>query len=255
MVKKVLVLLVLLCIGLASGGWLADHLRAVDRDEAADAVRVVPSNTTEVYSIKRMSAEGACFENKYTLYGKGFEVLQLELGVYNSFSIASSYPVSVEFKKGCGGQKVNADRLCESLLGTYLTVPIKSDPFFSDIIGDSYLPISSERKDELFEQIQNLPEFKSKYYFVGIKPRINPSTNEEDYEYNKPSSYTYAGNSGTAIIEKKRTDYKLIEDEGAVQMLFVVCLIGGGAIGLGIGFALLRVFKPRQRISTTKQAS
>jgi hypothetical protein len=255
MVKKVLILLALFGVGLASGTWLADYLRAADRAEAADAVRVVPSNTTKVYSIKRMPAEGICVGRKYSFYGKGFEVLQLELGIANGFSISSSYPVSIEFKKGCGTQTGDIDELCKTLLGAYLTMPRGVDPMLRDFIGDTYLPVSGERKDKLFDDIQTLPEFRSKYHFVSLKRKYH-SYPDEGYDYYEPKLYTstYSGNLGAAKIEKKKADYQLEENEGAVFKLLVVCLIGGGALGIGIGFGLLRVASSRQRLKAIKQA-
>jgi hypothetical protein len=248
MFKNIIILLVLLSIGLGFGGGLAEYLRATDRNEAGRAVRLVPNNATNVYSIKRMQAEGTCIGNKYSFYGRGFEVIQLHSGIYNEFSIKRAYPISIEFKRGCGAQTLDADKLCESLLGAHLTIP-EDDP----IVGDTHLPVSGERKDELFDNILKLPGFRSKYYFVGFKGRDKPFSSEKEYDYHKPKTYIYPGSFGQATVEEKSTDYELIKDEGEVLKLLVICLIAGGLLGLGIGFGLLKVVSSGQRLKAIKQ--
>ena len=93
MAKKILIILLVLGIGLGLGGWTADYIRSSDLAEAVTKTRVVPSNVTKAYAVRRISSEGICNGRRYVFYNKAFEVLELKLGIGTTFSITSSFPL------------------------------------------------------------------------------------------------------------------------------------------------------------------
>ena len=239
MLKKVVVYIALLCIGSGLGWGIADYLRKTDHDKILGIIQDFPSASSGVYAVKKLPAEGACSGRTYTFYSKGFEVAEMKRMVYDEFSITTSVPTTIELNRNCEYVRNTSEELCTSLLGAYLTIPVKSQ--FSDITGkETYMPVSGERNDELFGRIIDLKAQESDYYIVGQMPIYNSSTSAEEYDDTPPSPYRYKGQLGVGTIEAQYRKYHLVENKDKVSTLFIGSIATGGLLGLIIAFVIFR---------------
>ena len=243
--KIVLLYAALLCLGSALGFAVANFLISSDYKADLNIIRSVNNGSSDVYAVKRLPAEANCVGNEYVFYSNGFIVADLRFNIGSQFSISTAVPTKIKMKRGCSNRH-NNEALCTSLLGAYPTVPIPS--IFPEPNGEtSHLPVSGERKDELFEKIIALKSLNSSFHFAGQRPEYNLQTGEEEYHEVKPTEYQYGGAIGVATVESTYARYELREKKEKITEFYTWLISAGGFVGLLMAFGVYRIWmKPKQ---------
>lgn len=229
--KKITIFFVLCGIGAGLGYGIAEYLRESDYDKAISDIKAVTGIEGHIYAIKRVRAEGSCSGKTFTFYSKGFEIAEMQRWGGSEFTIAMSYPTTIEFYHSCQNTSYKSDELCTSILGAYMTIKIKST--FASITGkEYYLPVKGERSDDAFEKIIALKGYNSNYYSVGLLPT---------YTESKPEMHQYEGGLGIATVELLYNKYGLYQNKDEIFTLYTTSIIGGSIFGLLLAFTILRI--------------
>lgn len=241
---SVILILIGTIIAGSIGYAIADYLISEDRKVAELEVENLFINSEEKRAYGILSdtqVGGGCSDSRYRFYSGGFEVLSIyRPSVLSEFIVTRTYPAYIDFNKPCGQMRVDPNKLAESMLTAFMTVPIERDAMVASLIGPgSNLPLTGREVPEAYSVIKNLPSYKSDYHEYVLQRGESENGTQE---------YTYRGKMGMATIKSENQTYRMEQIDNKVLITRLSSIVISGVLFLGIVFGTRATLRRKPKL-------